>query len=62
MGIVEDIIDSGGEVKNYIAESLRDILADDRIMNALPAHLYFEEGEERMEIIKDKMHAVAAAI
>jgi len=60
--IVEDILNSDGEVKNYLGERLRYILADDRIMNALPGHLYFEEGDERMEIIKEKMHAVAVVL
>ncbi len=62
IGIVGDISNSNQEVKSYLSKSLSDILADDRIMNALPGHLYFEEGDERMEFIKDKMRAVAMMV
>lgn len=47
------------DVKIYLVESIRKILKDERIMNALPGQLYFDGADERMEIIIAKMSAIA---
>lgn len=58
-GLVEQILNADDEkVKFYLLESIKKISEDDRIMNALPGHLYYEGADERMEIITDKMKAI----
>ena len=57
-GIVEDILVADKEVKNYLVDCVNKILNNGQIMNALPGHLYFEQVDERMEIIMNKMKAM----
>ncbi len=57
--LVEQILSADEAVKNYLVDSVKKILADDRIMNALPGHLYFDGVDIRMEIIIGKMNQLA---
>jgi len=57
--LVEQILNAdNGEVKNYLIDSIKKILEDEQIRNALPAHLYYDGADERMEIIIGKMKAM----
>ncbi len=57
--LVEQILNADDEaVKNYLIDSIREMVADERIMNALPGHLYYDGADERMEIISGKMKAI----
>ena len=56
--IVDQILTSDSEVRNYLVQSINKIVEDERIMNALPGYLSFYDADERMEIITDKMKAI----
>jgi predicted transcriptional regulator len=61
--IVNQILNTeGDDIKNYLVESIRKIIQDERIINALPGHLYFDGVDERMEIIKSKMNAIVLGL
>lgn len=57
-GIVEDILMADKEVKNYLVDCVNKILNNVQIMNALPGHLYFDQVDERMEMILNNMKAI----
>ena len=57
--VVEQILNADDDaVKNYLIDSIRKILQNEQIMNAMPGHLYFDGVDERMEIITSKMNAI----
>ncbi len=59
MGLVGQILNADSdEVKIYLVDSIKKILENDRIMNAMPGHLYFDGIDDRMEIITNKMNAI----
>lgn len=60
MGLVEQILNADSdEVKTYLVDSIKKILEDERIMNAMPGHLYFDGVDERMGIITGKMKTIS---
>ncbi len=62
-GIVEQILNAdNAEVKNYLVESVKKILEDERIRNAMPGHLYFDGVDERIEIIIGKMNTIVTGL
>ena len=57
--LVEQILNADSDaVKNYLVDCIKKILADERIRNAMPGHLFFDGVDERMEIILGKMNAI----
>jgi len=57
--VVEQILSIDNDaVKNYLINSIRKILENEQIMNAMPGHLYFDGVDERMKIIISKMNAI----
>lgn len=58
-GLVEQILNAEeDEVKTYLVDSIKKITEDERMMNAMPGHLFFDGVDERMEIILDKMKTI----
>ena len=61
--LVEQILSAEEDaVKNYLVASIKKILENEQIMNALPGHLYFDGVDERLEIIIDKMNAIVHSL
>ncbi len=54
----DQILSGDPEVMKYLVEQLRIIINDPDIMNAMPGHLYFEETEERMDIIVERINRI----
>jgi predicted nucleotidyltransferase len=53
--LVVQVLAADQELLDYLKACVERILGDDKIMAAIPAHLYYESADERMEIIIDKM-------
>lgn len=56
------IIQSDTEVKSFIKESLIALLKDQEITSAVLGCLYYEQADERMEIIQERMENIIASI
>lgn len=56
------ILNAEDTVKNYLVTSIKKIIENKQIMNALPGHLYFDGVDERMGIIIDKMNTIVNGI
>lgn len=52
------ILKSDTEVKEFIKESLRIFLEDKKLTSAILGCLYYEQADERMEIIKERMRNI----
>ncbi len=60
--LVEQVLGSDQDVAKYLKESVQKILGDDSILAVIPGHLFFENREERMEIITEKMKQISDGI
>jgi len=56
--LVEQVLSSDKDVTHYLQESVQKIIGDDKILAAMPGHLYFDGLDERMEIIIEKMKQI----
>jgi len=57
--LVAQVLSTNDDVlKQYLGESIRKMLENGDILNAMPGHLYFDGVDERMEIILDKMKTI----
>ena len=56
--IVKQILDSEQDVANYLKKCALKILENDKILAAIPGHLYFDNADVRMEIIKARMKQI----
>lgn len=45
-------------LKRYLIESIRKMLENKDILNAMPGHLYFDGVDERMDLILEKMNVL----
>lgn len=59
--IAEKIRHSGDlEVISYLAGCAREILGNEKMMDALPGHLFYADADERMDMIIAKMEVLAS--
>ncbi len=57
--LVEEIAQSPNDVRKYLKEEFKTILADDTLKEAIYANLYYETQESRFENIIGKLKAIA---
>jgi len=60
--LVEEIQKSPKEVKEYLKDEFKKILANQNMKEALLANLYFETQEERYNMIIDKLNKIVEEI
>ena len=60
--LVEEIQKSPKEVKEYLKDEFKKILANQTMKEALLANLYFETQEERYNMIIDKLNTIVEEI
>jgi hypothetical protein len=60
--LVEQIQQTGGEVGHYLKECVVRMMSDEAIRSVMPAHLFYETADERIEIILEKMKGIADGI
>lgn len=56
--IVEQVLEADHEVIEYLKVSVDRIMNDARIREVIPAHLFYETADERLEIILEKMKRI----
>ena len=56
--LVKQVLFADQDVKSYLKECVDRILGDEKIRGAIPAHLFYETADERLEIIVDKMKEI----
>jgi hypothetical protein len=61
-GLVQQVHQTGGEVGHYLKKCVMRMMNEAPIRSAMPAHLFYETADERMEIILEKMKAIADGI
>ncbi len=53
--LVEQILSAEQDVAQYLKDCVQRILQSDKIMAALPGHLYFDSADERIDVIIEKL-------
>jgi hypothetical protein len=61
-GLVQHIHQTGGEVGRYLKECVVRMVNEEAIRSVMPAHLFYETADERLEIILEKMKAIVDGI
>lgn len=56
------VIAADRDVANYLKACVVRIMDDENIVSVIPAHLFYETADERLEIILDKMNAIANGV
>jgi hypothetical protein len=58
--IVDEILQSNQEIKNYLASSIQELMQNNRFLDALPGHLdYGPLQHERTQIVLTRIKAIA---
>lgn len=60
--LVEQVLAADGEVIAYLKACAERMMSDAKIREVIPAHLFYETADERLEIIIEKMKAIANGI
>ncbi|MEZ5010065.1 MAG: nucleotidyl transferase AbiEii/AbiGii toxin family protein [Chitinophagales bacterium] len=56
--IVEQILNTEENLKAYLQFSVKEIVNNKRILTVIPGHLYFENIDERLQLILDRMNRI----
>ena len=56
--IAAQILNADSNIKQFLADSFLRMRNNERIMIAMTGHLYYEESEARMEVIRERMNTV----
>lgn len=56
--VAEQVLAAAEDIRNYLAEKLRIMRDDSTIFSAMSAHVYYEEGAGRMEVVMERLNAV----
>ncbi len=56
--LVEQVLEAKEDVIQYLQACVENILLDSKIRSVIPAHLFHETADERMEVIVDKMERI----
>lgn len=57
--LAEQVILADSQVVNYLKACVQRIMSDEKITAAIPAHLFYETADERLEIIYQQMKRIA---
>jgi predicted nucleotidyltransferase len=60
--LAEQVLAADPDVAQYLKDSVQKIVENDKIMAAIPGHLYFDSVDERMEIIIKTMNQIREGI
>jgi len=58
--LVNQIQNAEQDVSRYLKDSIKWILNNEAIQEAMPGHLYYQTADERLAIIKEKMISIVA--
>jgi hypothetical protein len=59
--LAEQVLKADNEVIDYLKVSMNRMLSDAKIREVIPAHLFYETADERLEIILEKMKRIVSA-
>jgi hypothetical protein len=58
--LVEQVLEADSEVIDYLKVSVDRMTSDPKIREVIPAHLFYETADERLEIILEKMKRIVS--
>lgn len=56
--LADQVLAAELDVRSYLKDCVNKILGDEKIRGVIPAHLYYETADERLEIIIEKMNRI----
>lgn len=62
MNLVEQVFEADSEVIDYLKASVDRMMTDAKIREVIPAHLFYETADERLEIVLEKMKRIAGGM
>ncbi len=56
--VADQVLAAEQDVRSYLKECVGKMLGDEKIRSVIPAHLFYETADERLEIIIEKMNRI----